>query len=217
MRKAPRTALVLSAAVLLGGTLLSSACSSVEENSPLAAELPSDAVEERREFPAFVYNSAQTLEAYRTAVLIAEVLPLMPCYCNCGEAHGHPSLKDCFFNEDGSLHDHGAFCEICDMEVMDIAQWQDEGYTSEHIRALIDEKYPAYGEPTDTPNPFESDTSSTPIPEPLAQLWLPGSSARQPTIVQAGTSSRLPWSQMTPVEPEKKLYLPVDFYESRDE
>ena len=103
------------------------------------------------EYPSFVYNSAQVLQAYEIAVSIPEVLPLMPCYCNCGNAHGHKSLKDCFFKDDGSLNDHGAFCEICDMEVVDIAKWQETGYSLKEIRDKIDGKYTEYGEPTDTP------------------------------------------------------------------
>jgi hypothetical protein len=116
----------------------------------------------QREFPSFVYNSAQVLQAYETAVQIPEVLLLIPCYCGCGEAHDHKNLKDCFFKEDGSLNDHGAFCEICDMEVTDIAKWQGEGYSLEQIRGLIEEKYSAYGEPTDTPPFVQPKASPTP-------------------------------------------------------
>lgn len=144
--------IILSVAVLaLAGVLfLLPSCSS-GQSVPPAPEAP-DSVNAtpQREFPSFVYNSAQVLQAYETAVKIPEVLPLMPCYCGCGEAHDHKNLKDCFFKEDGSLNDHGAFCEVCDMEVADIAKWQGEGYSLEQIRRLIDEKYPRYGEPTNT-------------------------------------------------------------------
>ncbi len=34
--------------------------------------------------------------------------------------------------------------------MIDIAEWQREGYSLEQIRELIDEKYPRYGDPTDT-------------------------------------------------------------------
>ncbi len=103
------------------------------------------------------------LQAYETAVRIPELLPLIPCYCGCGEAHGHQNLKDCFFREDGSLNDHGAFCEVCDLEVIDVAAWQAEGFTAEEIRGLIDEKYLPYGEPTDT----EPLTRLEDCPEPI--------------------------------------------------
>jgi hypothetical protein len=173
-RRPPGSVLVLSAVILLGSIPLLSSCSPGKPESP-AEETPPEAAEQR-EFPPFVYNSAQTLKAYTTAVQIAEVLPLMPCYCNCGEAHGHKSLKDCFFKEDGSFNDHGAFCEICDREVADIAQWQEEGHTLERIRELIDEKYPAWGEPTDTPNPFRPKVSPTgeapSADEPVSESWV---------------------------------------------
>ncbi len=136
--------------VLVGILFLFTSCSS-GQSTPSASEAPASAnATPQREFPSFAYNSAEVLQAYQTAVQIPELLALMPCYCNCGEAHGHKSLKDCFFKEDGSLNDHGAFCEVCYMEVADIAKWQEQGYSLNKIRGLIEEKYPAYGEPTDT-------------------------------------------------------------------
>lgn len=252
--------------ILVGVLLLLPSCSSSE-----------------KEFPAFVYNSAEVLQAYETAVRIPEVLPLMPCYCNCGEAQGHQSLKDCFFKEDGSLNDHGAFCEVCDMEVADIAKWQEEGYSLEQIRGLIDEKYPRYGEPTDTPPLSESKASSAtqspvadstggprlafdkdsvdlgkvPMDIPInytfsfknvggAPLNITGSWAKAlvgccPPIPVIGSMTLEPGEESTllignkphnmtgphefeitvksndPVEPEKKLYLTVDFQEGDED
>ena len=149
-----------TAMIVLGVVLLLSSCSAGTAG-PSREQVPPEAGEQHREFPSFVYNSAQTLQAYRTAVQIPEVLPLMPCYCNCGEAHGHTSLQDCFFKEDGSFNDHGAFCEICDMEVIDISRWQAEGHSLAEIRQLIDTEYPRYGEPTDTPFSLQPDGSSS--------------------------------------------------------
>ncbi len=154
-------ALLIVTFVLPGSLLLFSSCS-WGENEPFPPEGSASAPTSQREFPPFVYNSAQVLQAYETAVQIPEVLLLMPCYCGCGEAHGHQNLKDCFFKEDGSLNDHGAFCDICDMEVADIARWQEEGYSLEQIRWLIDEKYPRYGEPTDTAPIAQSEAQPTP-------------------------------------------------------
>ncbi len=106
-------------------------------------------------FPSFVYTSDQSLRAYETAIKIAikspEVLPVIPCYCGCGEFSGHKNLKDCFFKDDGSLNDHAAFCDVCDREVLDVAKWEEEGYSLKKIRALIDDNYAEYGDPTDTP------------------------------------------------------------------
>ncbi len=154
--------LLVAALALAGGLFLLSSCSP-GQSVPPALEAPGSVnATPQREFPSFVYNSAQVLQAYETAMKIPEVLPLMPCYCGCGEAHDHKNLKDCFFKEDGSLNDHGAFCEVCDMEVADIAKWQGEGYSLEQIRGLIDEKYPRYGEPTDTALFTQPGASPTP-------------------------------------------------------
>ncbi len=141
---------MLAVFTLTGGLLLAS-CSS-GQSAPYTSESPVSAnVTPQREFPSFVYNSARVLQAYEIAVQIPEVLSRMPCYCGCGEAQGHQNLKDCFFREDGSLNDHGAFCEVCDLEVIDVAAWQAEGFSLEEIRRLIDEKYARYGESTETP------------------------------------------------------------------
>ena len=108
----------------------------------------------RSGFPSFVYTSDQSLQAYEAAMKIAikspEVLPVIPCYCGCGEVAGHKNLKDCFFKGDGSFDDHGAFCDVCQGEVLDVAKWEEEGYSLKQIRGLIDEKY-GHGKPTDTP------------------------------------------------------------------
>ncbi len=148
---------LFTALVLLGAVLLLSSCSA-GTSEPSPEQLSPDG-EQHREFPSFVYNSAQTLRAYRAALQIPEMLPLMPCYCNCGEAHGHTSLRDCFFNEDGSYNDHAAFCEICDMEAIDILEWQTEGRSAEEIRELIDTEYSSWGNPTETPFSLETESS----------------------------------------------------------
>lgn len=142
---------LLLAVLTLTGVFLLASCS-FGQSAPIAPEAPVAAnVAPEQEFPSFVYNSARVLQAYETAIKIPEVLPFIPCYCGCGEAQDHQNLKDCFFLEDGSLNDHGAFCDICDLEVIDVAAWQAEGFTVVEIRGLIDDKYASYGEPTETP------------------------------------------------------------------
>lgn len=157
---------ILSVAVfaLAGSLFLLPSCSS-GQSVPSASETPAPAnTAPEREFPAFAYNSAEVLLAYQTAVQIPEVLLLIPCYCGCGEAHDHKNLKDCFFKADGSLNDHAAFCEICDMEVADVAKWQAEGYSLEQIRGFIDVKYRDWGEPTDTEPIAQPEVSPAPQP-----------------------------------------------------
>ncbi len=160
--KHARVTFSLAPFVLVGVLLLLTSCSSGQSTPSTSEATVSDNTVSQREFPPFAYNSAQVLQAYETAVQIPEVLLLIPCYCNCGEAHDHKNLKDCFFKQDDSLNDHAAFCEVCDMEVADIAKWQEEGYSLEQIRGLIDDKYPRYGEPTDTTPFIQPEASPTP-------------------------------------------------------
>ena len=166
--------LLIASFILLGVLFIFPACSSGEPE-PFTSEAPASAnVTPQREFPPFVYNSARVLQAYETAVQIPEVLPFMPCYCGCGEAQDHKNLKDCFFKGDGSLNDHAAFCEVCDMEVADIAKWQGEGYSLKQIRGLIEEKYQRYGEPTDTAPFVQPKASPTPTPKLLTAAFTGG-------------------------------------------
>ena len=104
-------------------------------------------------FPTFVYDSALSLKAYRLAVQMPEMLFKLPCYCDCGRASGHKSLHDCFYKSDGAFNDHASACEVCDLEIIDAAQWTKEGKTIQQVRALIDAKYAPYGNATDTPLP----------------------------------------------------------------
>lgn len=101
--------------------------------------------------PSFAYNSAQTLKGYRIATKIPHVLELIPCYCGCGKQSGHRHLKDCFIKVDGSFDDHGAGCDLCDREAIDVKKWLDQNVPIKEIRARIDEKYKKYGPATKTP------------------------------------------------------------------
>lgn len=103
------------------------------------------------ELPSFAYNSAQTLEGYRIATKIPHVLELMPCYCGCGPQSGHRHLKDCFVKPDGSFDNHGAGCNLCDQEAIDVKKWLDQGLPIQEIRSRIEKKYEKYGQPTKTP------------------------------------------------------------------
>jgi len=110
-----------------------------------------------QKFPSFVYASAVSLEAYRIAVAMPEVLAVLPCYCGCakplaGQAP-HKNLKECFIAPDGSFNEHAAGCDLCGKEAVDAARWRKEGQSLREIRAAIDRKYREYGEPTDTPPP----------------------------------------------------------------
>lgn len=101
--------------------------------------------------PSFAYNSAKTLEGYRIATQIPNVLEAIPCYCGCGIQSGHRHLKDCFIKPNGSYDDHGAGCVLCDREAIDVKKWLDQNVPVKEIRARIDEKYKKYGPATKTP------------------------------------------------------------------
>ena len=101
--------------------------------------------------PSYAYNSAQTLEGYRLATQIPDVLEVIPCYCGCGTQSNHRHLKDCFIKPDGSFDEHGSGCNLCDREAIDVKNWLDQKLPIREIRARIDEKYRRYGVATQTP------------------------------------------------------------------
>jgi len=107
----------------------------------------------RQELPSFVYTSAASLEGYRVAVAMPELLEVLPCYCGCREPAGHRSLKDCFLKPEGGFDEHASSCDLCVKEAIDAATWHKQGRSPREIRALIDEKYQEFGKPTDTPPP----------------------------------------------------------------
>lgn len=121
----------------------------------LLASLPGCSGEQdsngERQLPAYAYNSAPTLAGYKVAARAPNVLAAIPCYCGCGLAQGHTSLKDCFFSPDGSFADHASNCHLCVEEAIDVGKWYDAGLTLKDIRARIVEKYSENGPSTNTP------------------------------------------------------------------
>src|SRR3990170_8072551 len=69
-----------------------------------------------KDFPSFVYGSALSLESYGAAVRHQDELKRIPCYCGCGEANDHASLKECFIKPDGTYDSHAAGCDVCGKE-----------------------------------------------------------------------------------------------------
>lgn len=102
------------------------------------------------DFPAFVYNSSSSLEGYRIAKRIPEVLEQMPCYCGCGKANQHHNLKECFIKPTGGYDDHASGCDVCVKEAVDVDNWHRQGKSLAEVRRLLDAKYQDYGQPTDT-------------------------------------------------------------------
>jgi hypothetical protein len=101
-------------------------------------------------FPAFVYNSAGSLKGYRIALTMPDVLSRIPCYCGCVDV-GHKSLKECFISPQGEFDPHASGCSICYNEAADVYNLYRKGLSTLDIRKFIENKYKAYGKPTDTP------------------------------------------------------------------
>ncbi|MFQ6136551.1 MAG: PCYCGC motif-containing (lipo)protein [Candidatus Hydrothermarchaeales archaeon] len=104
------------------------------------------------ELPDYAYVNDRTLKAYTIATQIPEVLEKMPCYCSCVRI-GHKSLKNCFISDNEGYAEHGAHCDLCVSEALDVDRWRDSGLSLKDMRSRIDEKYGGgrFGEPTDTP------------------------------------------------------------------
>jgi len=112
----------------------------------------SSATAQGPQFPAFVYSSQTSQDAYRLAVDNRQLFSQMPCYCGCGKLDmPHENLDQCFFTADGSLEQHAAYCTICADIATDAARWQSEGKTTAEIRRLVDDKFGDLGPGTNTP------------------------------------------------------------------
>jgi len=104
------------------------------------------------QFPAFVYNTQTSADAYRLAVDNRELFSQMPCYCGCAKLDvPHQDLDQCFFMADGSFEKHAAYCTICADIAVAAAGWQSEGKTTGEIRQLVDNKFRDVGPATNTP------------------------------------------------------------------
>ena len=75
----------------------------VKELQPAAtqAAVPTES-EDDPDLPPYVYNSSMVLQAYQAARSMPDMLAVMPCYCNCGDAFGHGSLLDCYASDHGA-------------------------------------------------------------------------------------------------------------------
>lgn len=97
-----------------------------------------------------------SVKEYNAAILHANHLAWMPCFCGCGEA-GHSSNLNCYYaqGEEGRLTPttHAKFCQTC----LDITNMyldgRQQGLSLKEIRQSVDEAYQGI-EPTDTPLPL---------------------------------------------------------------
>jgi hypothetical protein len=91
-------------------------------------------------------------QAYRYALIEADLLAETPCYCGC-VAIGHKSNEDCYVSGyDGRSQPefdlHALGCDLCVDITQDAVRMKGEGKSIVAIRAAIDSAYSRYGPPT---------------------------------------------------------------------
>lgn len=77
----------------------------------------------------------QIVRAYVAAQQVPQVLDGLTCYCQCRENFSHRSLLSCFQSE------HGASCDICQIEAMMAEDMHRQGKSLEEIRQAVDARF----------------------------------------------------------------------------
>ena len=115
----------------------SSTATAAASTSPAAppARASADAVRPNRVLDSAQFADPKTAAAYAAAKSQAAVLEHVYCYCHCHENIGHRALVECFESE------HGAGCDICQMEATVAAKMADEGHSAAEIQKAIDVYY----------------------------------------------------------------------------
>jgi hypothetical protein len=102
--------------------------------------------------PEAAQRNPRVKEAYLFALEHPDLLEKIPCFCGCANT-GHKSNKDCYYDHEGNLADHGSLCGGCVGITLDVKQQYQQGKSVSEIRSFIDEKYGSkeYAIPTPTP------------------------------------------------------------------
>jgi hypothetical protein len=96
--------------------------------------------------PAYALTSDRIKEAYIFARDNPEKLDGIRCYCGCmqmahnGRIHKR-GLLDCFIQDDGSYDSHGAYCQMCVDDTLQVKSLYAQGMTKTRIQAVIDAKH----------------------------------------------------------------------------
>jgi hypothetical protein len=96
--------------------------------------------------PKYALSSDRIKEAYLYARDNPEALNGVKCYCSCmqmahnGRVHKR-GLLDCFMKENGDYESHGASCQMCVDDTLQVKSLYDEGRTKEEIKTVIDTKH----------------------------------------------------------------------------
>lgn len=95
--------------------------------------------------PSYALKNKDAKEAYLFATENPEALDGVKCHCGCmevsheGRLHSR-GLLDCFRN--GEKYDsHGAGCNMCVYDSLEVKKLASEGKSKEDIKRIIDEKY----------------------------------------------------------------------------
>lgn len=86
--------------------------------------------------PDYAYVSGRSKQSYTVSRIseVANAMEKVPCYCGCADV-GHTSLRDCFSDE------HGAYCDLCQYEALDVYSMWKQGKGAKEIRTYIDANY----------------------------------------------------------------------------
>ncbi|MGD0079848.1 MAG: PCYCGC motif-containing (lipo)protein [Methanoregula sp.] len=96
--------------------------------------------------PEYALASDRIKEAYLFARDNPEKLDGITCYCGCmqmahnGRIHKR-GLLDCFIKEDGEYESHGAYCQMCVDDTLQVKGLYAQGMGKTQIQAIIDAKH----------------------------------------------------------------------------
>lgn len=96
--------------------------------------------------PKFALTSDRIKEAYLYARDDPDALDGVKCYCSCmqvthnGRIHQR-GLLDCFIKENGDYESHGASCQMCVDDTLQVKDLYAEGRTKDEIKPVIDAKH----------------------------------------------------------------------------
>ena len=96
--------------------------------------------------PPYAFINNQVEEAYLYAKNNPDALNGVNCHCGCmetihdGRVHSR-GLLDCFMKPNGEFDSHGASCQMCYVDALEVKQLVQEGKTKEEIKNIINLKY----------------------------------------------------------------------------
>ena len=96
--------------------------------------------------PPYAFINDQAKEAYLYAKNNPDALNGVNCHCGCmetihdGRVHSR-GLLDCFMKPNGEFDSHGASCQMCYVDALEVKQLTQQGKTKEEIKKIINLKY----------------------------------------------------------------------------